>query len=67
MPVVYEGVEPQEGNGTGGDLFSGMSFWLAQRLPSRQWFLDMVRVCTLRDASEVAHLLIVDRLMAARL
>ncbi|KAI0477582.1 hypothetical protein GGR56DRAFT_637928 [Xylariaceae sp. FL0804] len=31
--IVYEGVAAQ--NGGGGDLFSGLNFWIAQRVPSR--------------------------------
>ncbi|KAM0331696.1 hypothetical protein ACHAQA_003375 [Verticillium albo-atrum] len=37
--IVYEGVESQGG----GRLFQGLKFWVAQRVPSRKMFLDMIQ------------------------
>jgi hypothetical protein len=39
--IVYEGV------GGGGQLFAGLKFFLLQRLPTRDRFKELVKVCLL--------------------
>jgi hypothetical protein len=40
-PTVYENVA--EGSDIKGELFAGKKFWVAQRCPSRNRYLDMIR------------------------
>jgi hypothetical protein len=37
--VVYDGA------GSGGTLFAGKKFWIAQRVPSRTRWLELITVC----------------------
>jgi hypothetical protein len=40
-PIVYSDVA--EGANLGGQLFAGKNFWVAQRVPSRAHYLDLIR------------------------
>jgi hypothetical protein len=43
--IVYEGV------GGGGSLFGGMKFFLLQRLPTRDRWKELVKVCSALDVA----------------
>jgi hypothetical protein len=40
--TTYDGVPSAEG----GNIFRGMSFWVAQRVPMRKTYVEMIEVCS---------------------
>jgi len=39
--VTYNGVE----NAEGGTIFKDVKFWMAQRVPQRSRWIDLIKVC----------------------